>query len=100
MASPTRLVQQTVREYLSRGLWDKTSLSDHWDRNSSLNPGGTAVSDGYRSLSWSECKLWTDRFAVAMIKAGLARDEVVVIQLPNCLELPLIRVACEKAGIL
>lgn len=97
---PTRLNAEIVGEYLSRGLWDKTSLSAYWDRNASLDPHGTAVTDGHRSLPWSECKAWTDRFALAMVGAGLKREEVLLVQLPNWLELPLIRVACEKAGIL
>lgn len=97
---PTRLSAEIVAEYLSRGIWDKTSVSAYWDRNASLDPHGVAVSDGRRSLSWSECKTWTDRFAVAMVRAGLRRKEVLLVQLPNWLELPLIRVACEKAGIL
>ncbi|MBI4527005.1 MAG: AMP-binding protein [Deltaproteobacteria bacterium] len=100
MAIPTRVNEESVRDYLNWGLWDKTSLSEHWDRNASLNPEGAAVSDGHRSLSWSECKLWTDRLALAMIHAGLLRDEVLLVQLPNCAELPLVRLACEKAGIL
>ncbi len=97
---PTRLSAEIVGEYLSRGLWDKSSLSAHWDRNASLDPHGVAVTDGQRSLSWSDCKAWTDRFAVAMIRAGLRREDVLLVQLPNWVELPLIRVACEKAGVL
>jgi non-ribosomal peptide synthetase component E (peptide arylation enzyme) len=76
------------------------SVSAHWDRNASRDPHRAAVTDGHRSLSWSECKAWTDRFALALIRAGLERDEVLPVQLPNWLELPLIRVACEKAGLL
>lgn len=100
MQARTRLSAQVIAEYLSSGLWDKTSLSVHWDRNASLDPHGTALTDGHRSLSWSECKAWTDRFALALIRVGLRREEVLPVQLPNWLELPLIRVACEKAGVL
>ena len=97
---PTRLNAEIVGEYLSRGLWDKTSLSAHWDRNASLDPERAAVTDGHRSLSWRDCKTWTDRFALALIRGGLGRGEVLLVQLPNWLELPLIRMACEKAGVL
>src|SRR5574342_1229624 len=96
----TRLSAQAIAEYLSSGLWDKISLSAYWDRNASVDPERAAITDGDRSLSWRGCKTWTDRFALALSRAGLKRGEVLLVQLPNWLELPLIRVACEKAGIL
>lgn len=100
MSRPTRLTEDVIRDYLSRGVWEPTTLSDYWDRNADRNPKGIAVTDGQRGLSWAEAKLWTDRVALALIHAGLSRDDVLVVQLPNCVELPLLRVACEKAGVL
>lgn len=100
MSRPTRLTDETVSDYLCRGSWQPFALSDCWDRNAARDPGGIAVTDGRRRLSWAEAKTWTDRAALALVHLGLARDEVLVVQLPNCVELPLIRVACEKAGIL
>jgi non-ribosomal peptide synthetase component E (peptide arylation enzyme) len=100
MARPARLTEELTSDYLCRGVWQPFSLSGHWDRNANLNPNGVAVSDGARALSWQEAKLWTDRLALALIQLGLKRDDLLAIQLPNSVELPLIRVACEKAGIL
>jgi non-ribosomal peptide synthetase component E (peptide arylation enzyme) len=51
-------------------------------------------------LSWAEAKAWTDRLALRLVQLGLERDDVLVVQLPNSVELPLVRVACEKAGVL
>lgn len=100
MARPTRLTEEVIGDYLSRGVWQPMAISAHWDRNAERNPNGIAVADGERSLSWAEAKDWTDRLALALVHLGLRRDDLLVVQLPNCLELPLIRVACEKAGIL
>lgn len=100
MAWPTRLTEEVIRDYLSQGLWKPVTLSDYWDQNATRNPQGTAATDGRRRLSWAEAKLWTDQIALALIQLGLERDKVLVVQLPNSVELPLIRVACEKAGIL
>ena len=100
MARPARLTEKLISDYLSRGVWQPFTLSDHWERNAKRNPNGVAVSDGQRALSWQEAKLWTDRLALALIQLGLERDDLLAIQLPNSVELPLIRVACEKAGIL
>ena len=38
--------------------------------------------------------------SLALIRLGLARDDLLAIQIPNGVELPLMRVACEKAGVL
>lgn len=100
MTRPTRLTEEAISGYLSRGVWKSITLSDYWDRNAGQNPKQIAVSDGQRRLSWSDAKLWTDRLALALIHLGFRRDEVLAVQLPNSVELPLIRVACEKAGIL
>ncbi len=100
MSHPTRLTDESVSDYLCRGAWRPITLSECWDRNAARGPEGTAVTDGQRRLSWAEAKTWTDRAALALARLGLARDEVLVVQLPNCVELPLLRVACEKAGIL
>jgi non-ribosomal peptide synthetase component E (peptide arylation enzyme) len=100
MAQPSRLTDDVIRDYLSRGVWEPITLSDYWDRNARRNPEGISVSDGQRRLSWADAKLWTDRLALGLVKLGLKRDEVLLVQLPNSVELPLIRVACEKAGIL
>jgi len=100
MPRPARLTEELISDYLSRGVWQPFTLSDHWERNADRNPEGVAVSDGQRALSWQEAKLWTDRLALALIQLGLKRDDLLAIQLPNSVELPLIRVACEKAGVL
>ncbi|MDZ4247623.1 MAG: fatty acid--CoA ligase family protein, partial [Dehalococcoidia bacterium] len=34
------------------------------------------------------------------VEAGFKKDDVLVLQLPNTAELPLLRVACEKAGVI
>ena len=100
MPRPTRLSEEVIRDNFAQGLWQPFTLSDHWEKNAARNPDGGAVGDGQRALSWQEAKLWTDRLALALIQLGLERDDLLAIQLPNSVELPLFRVACEKAGIL
>ncbi|MDZ4246185.1 MAG: AMP-binding protein, partial [Dehalococcoidia bacterium] len=46
-----------------------------------------------------QAKHWIDRLALSFLEMGMGKDEVVVIQLPNTVELCLARVACEKAGL-
>lgn len=100
MARPTWLKEETIGEYIRQGFWRSATLADHWDRNAAENPSGVAVTDGLTNVSWSEAKLWSDRLARALVHLGLERDDLLVVQLPNCVELPVIRLACEKAGVL
>lgn len=100
MAPPTRLTPEEIIRYFRSGFWQPKTLADFWEENASRNPQGIAVTDGCQSFSWSEARRWSDRLALALVDSGIERDEVLVVQLPNCAELPLIRVACEKAGIL
>jgi non-ribosomal peptide synthetase component E (peptide arylation enzyme) len=100
MLPATRLSEEVIKHYFAQGLWRPVTLSDHWESNSRSNPNGVAVTDGQRALTWVEAKIWTDRLALGLIRLGLKRDDLLAIQLPNSVELPLIRVACEKAGIL
>lgn len=100
MARPTLRNDDIIRDNWCQRPWLSATLAEYWDRNAARSPQAIAVSDGKRRLSWAQAKRWTDQAALALVRLGLARGEVLVVQLPNCVELPLIRIACEKAGIL
>ncbi len=100
MATPTRYTQPVLQEYLAKGYWSDTSLSELWDRNAAAVGDAEAIVDSRTRLTWTGAKQWIDRLASNFIQLGLERDEMVVAQLPNCVELSLLRVACEKAGLL
>ncbi len=89
-----------VRDYTAKGYWNNASLSELWDRNALARGDAEAIVDSRTRLTWGEAKLWIGRLASRFVELGLARDEMIVAQLPNCVELSLLRVACEKAGIL
>ncbi len=100
MAKPTRFTKEMVEKYSREGYWRSTTISDYWERNSRLYPNQEAVVDSNVRLTWSQAKVWIDRLALGFLEMGLKKDEVVVIQLPNCVELVCLRVACERAGLL
>jgi non-ribosomal peptide synthetase component E (peptide arylation enzyme) len=89
-----------IEDYCQRGLWSQETLSDIWDRNAKEYPGKEALKDSHRQLTWAEVKLWTDRVALSLRSWGLAKDDAVVVQLPNWSELLMMHIACEKAGLL
>ncbi|MFC1948947.1 AMP-binding protein [Chloroflexota bacterium] len=75
------------------------TVSEMWDRNAREHPDWPAIEDVRTSLTWAEAKRWIDRVGLGLIEMGIGRDEVVVVQLPNSIELHLMRVVGEKAGI-
>src|SRR3990172_876328 len=100
MAIPSRFTPEMHQDYQDRGYWGKTTFADVWDENARLYPDREAVVDSKTRLTWSQAKVWIDRLALGFLKDGLKKDDVLVVQLPNSVELTLLRVAAEKAGLL
>ncbi|MBI4332867.1 MAG: AMP-binding protein [Chloroflexi bacterium] len=100
MARPTRYSSELYDQYTRAGYWTETTLADLWDINASRFPGREAIIDSRLRLTWGEAKTWIDRMALGLLALGMKKDDLVVLQLPNSVELTLLRVACEKAGLL
>ncbi|MBI2535114.1 MAG: AMP-binding protein [Deltaproteobacteria bacterium] len=75
------------------------TAADFCDRNAREFGGRVALVDRHRGLTWSQVKQLSDRLALSLVELGLRRDAKILAQLPNCAELFLTRLACEKAGI-
>ncbi|MDP2646697.1 MAG: AMP-binding protein [Desulfobacterales bacterium] len=99
MSKPSRYSDAEISKLISDGFW-KTTISTLWDQNAENRPSSQAICDPRAGLTWAEARQWTDQMALNLIGLGIDRDGVVVVQLPNCIELHLLRVACEKAGLL
>jgi non-ribosomal peptide synthetase component E (peptide arylation enzyme) len=87
-------------EYGRKGYWGPETPSDIWIRNAKEHPDKEALVDSKNRLTWQEANRWIDRLALCFLELGIKRDELIVVQLPNSVELCLLRVACERAGIL
>lgn len=75
------------------------TAADFCDRNAREFGAKEALVDLRQRLTWSQVKQLSDRLAAGLVKLGLQRDAKVLVQLPNCTELFLTRLACEKAGV-
>jgi len=100
MVKPTRFTKEMFDEYFSKGLWTMDRTTDLWERNAKQYPDKEAFVDYKRRLTWSQLKLMSDRLALGLKELGLRRDDLIFILLPNCVESFIMRVACEKTGIL
>ncbi len=100
MAKSVRHDEELYREYREKGYWETTTLSDLWNVNARNYPDAEAVVDSRTRLTWREANLWIDRLALGFLDLGFKRDDMLVVQLPNSVELVLLRVACERVGLL
>jgi non-ribosomal peptide synthetase component E (peptide arylation enzyme) len=87
-------------EYFSRGSWNMDTTTDLWEKNAKEFPNKEAFVDSERRLTWSQLKLMSDRLGLSLLDLDLHKDEPIFVLLPNCVESFIMRVACEKAGIL
>lgn len=100
MAKPTLYTSEMFKKYTEEGYWESTTLSDFWKRNAIDYPDREAIVDSKTRLTWGQANQWIDRLALGFLGLGFKRDDLVVLQLPNSVELCLLRVACERAGLL
>jgi len=100
MAKATRYTKDMVDEYISKGYWTGETTSELWDRNAELFGSMEALVDSRQRLTWLQIKQRSDSMAVNLLDMGFQRDELIFLLVPNCVESYIVRLACEKAGIL
>lgn len=92
--------QNVISNYLDEKVWDLSSLKTICEKNSRLFPDKEAVIDSRSRLTWADVNRQSDQLALGLLKLGLLRDDRIIAQLYNCVELYLLIVACQKAGII
>lgn len=100
--------EEQIKRYTEEGSWGNDTLSDLFLRNVSENPDGVAFVDAPNRekicwgkpmrLTFAEAKSAVDRLAANFIKAGIGKDDVVMVQLPNIVELPITYLAIARIG--
>jgi non-ribosomal peptide synthetase component E (peptide arylation enzyme) len=97
-----RFDEKLAQKYIKEGYWTQETMYGYWEKNAKERPDKEALVDSTgKRLTWAEAKQKIDRIAFALAKdLGLKKDDTLLIQLPNCVEQFLVRVACEKAGVI
>ena len=101
--------QERIDEYTSRGWWGTRRIQDWFDDNLRTRPDAEALVDAPnradfidgapRRLTWRALAAEADMYATAFLELGLTGDDIVCVQLPNCVELPAVYLACLRLGI-
>ena len=102
--------RERIAEYSARGWWGRRRIHDVYAEALRAHPGTDALVDppnraevvdgAPRRLTWRELDAEVLRFATLFLELGLAKDDIVCVQLPNCVELPAIYLACLKLGLI
>jgi non-ribosomal peptide synthetase component E (peptide arylation enzyme) len=100
MANSSLLRQEGAETYITRGYWGPESVADLCDRNAKDWPQEEAVVDANTRLTWQQVKKQSDRLALGFLEMDLKKDDVILTVLPNSVDLFLLFVAFEKAGII
>lgn len=100
--------QERIREYEAKGWWGRENLLDFLRRHAEKRQDMEALADPYnkadllgeepRRMTYSEMIRSVDRIALSLMRAGLKKDDIVLIQLPNTTELVLALFAVARAG--
>lgn len=99
-----------IAEFKAKGWWGEVTLGDLFRRHVQARPNAEACVDPpnaqdifdrpARRLSWADLDDLIERYVAVLYRHGLRKDEVVVVQLPNTVELPAIYLACARLGVI
>ncbi|HEY7611009.1 MAG TPA: class I adenylate-forming enzyme family protein, partial [Alphaproteobacteria bacterium] len=78
-----RFDPERAREYVRRGWWRDDTITKWLARHAAERPEAPAVVHAGRIASWKELEAKVSRLAGALHRAGVAKGDVVAVQLPN-----------------
>jgi len=100
--------QEMIKEWTEKGVWGKKTLIDYFKENVSKNPDEVCIVDPYDKqdlvgfkpdrLTYRELDRAVDATAEGFLEMGIQKDDIVVVQLPNCWELAMLYLAITKVG--
>lgn len=80
------------------GAWFPSSFAELFDRNAAAHPDKPAVGDQTVSYSYQELAHLTRRVALGLSEVGVRAGDVVAVQSPNRVWLPVLHLACNRLG--
>jgi salicylate---CoA ligase len=92
--------EELAREYAERGWWRGRALGAELLAAADARPDAFALVDGDVRLTYRSLTARADALAARLVDdLGLAREDRIVVQLPNCWEFVVLTMACLRAGI-
>jgi acyl-CoA synthetase (AMP-forming)/AMP-acid ligase II len=102
--------QASINEWTGKGVWGKKTLIDYFKENAAKTPDALGLADppnkealvGLKPerLTFREIDRAVDATAEALIAKGIKKDDIIMVQLPNCWELAMLYLAISRTGAL
>jgi cyclohexanecarboxylate-CoA ligase len=102
--------KKRIEDYINKGWWGedtlyslfKDALATCGDQEALVDPENRSVitGDNPKRLSFNEIHDLVESYATTFYEHGLRKDDIVIIQLPNVVELPIVYLALSKLGII
>jgi len=99
-----------VAEYTAAGIWGDKTLADLVIDNAADTPDAEALVDPPnraellpgepRRLTYRRLVEEVDNLAAGLLAAGLRKDDVLMVQLPNTVEIVEVLLACARLGVI
>jgi len=99
-----------IADYTAKGWWGPRRIQDGMTDAAARVPTRLALVDppdrlaltgtAPRRLTWAEVAAEVAGLAACLVANGLRRDDILLIQLPNIVELPLLLLACFRLGVI
>ncbi len=94
----TRLTDEMATKFREAGFWRGETFHDVLAARADRHPDREVLSDGRRRVSYRELLERVDAVAAVLQACGIARHDVVTIQLPNWIEFACAFFAVERLG--
>jgi len=105
LASP-----QQIKEWTEKGVWGKKTLIDYFKEHVAKSPDMLCLVDppnkealvGLKPerLTFRDLDRAADATAEGLLAKGIGKDDIIMVQLPNCWELAMLYLAITRAGAL
>ncbi|MFB3925623.1 MAG: class I adenylate-forming enzyme family protein [Syntrophales bacterium] len=102
--------EKMIQEWTEKGAWGKETLIDFFKKNAAKEPGKICLVDppnkealtGFKPerLTYGDLDRIVDATAESLIAKGIRKDDIIIVQLPNCWELAMLYLAICRAGAL
>ena len=102
--------ESRIKDFKNRGWWGEDTLYSLFEeallqcenQEALIDPENRPIitGDSPERLTFKEIDEIVERYASIFYEQGLRKDDIVIIQLPNVVELPIIYLALSKLGII
>jgi acyl-CoA synthetase len=101
---------ERIADFKKKGWWSETRIDDLFEKNVREKTDREACVDPIncmdivgrepRRLSWWQLEDLVSRYTAVFTSHGLRKDDALVVQLPNTVDLPAVYLACARLGII